>query len=198
MAQIVQGRGPEHSWPNSKPEKMGDEWEDAIHNGTDYGDRKSLMKKSLKDLVLESDPIKKGMRLSPILMEFVKSVHGMLQNTEESVVGHISKSLSETEDFNKSFAGSMTGVGRSFLELDERIQTLQEQGPATVRPVGREEYLRKSNFGGENAPSRKQVMEILHKGVENYDLPATEVIKYESTNELSQVAVEYVRKSLTA
>lgn len=198
MSQIAQGRQPEQSWPNTRPEKVGDNWEDDVDNGTDYNKRGSLMKKSFADLVLGDDVLVQGMGQSDFLKEFAKSVGWMLEDREESIRKSLQEVRGQVDDFNKSLGGSLSETGSSLVELDGRLDALEKAAPEPFStPSGREEYLLKSQLG-DDAPTPKKTVEILIKGVEEGLIPDTEVIKYEAAHELSPRAEEFIRKSLSA
>jgi|GEM_PF-4956915 len=194
MAQITRGgNSAVGSWPNPSPENIGDKWDDAISNGTDY-DKRSLVKKSFADHVLEDEVLVGGMAQSDILKEMVKSMSGMLEAAEARIQSDIDMVSEETDAFDKSMAKAVQSTGSSFMELDERIGALQEAGPTPVQPVTQVEYLTKSQFGETTSP--KAVLDTLLKGMEEGKVNPQAVVKFETTGELDPGCTEYVRKSL--
>lgn len=194
--QISQGKGKEHAWPNTRPEKLDDN-EDSIDNGTDYNKR-SGMSKSFADHVMGNDVVMQGVASNTFLLEMTKSVGRMFEDAENRLAKSIDSGADEADTFSKSLGGDLSSLSKSYVELDARIEALGTQGPeAPVIPISRTEFLRKSAFG-EEAPSHQQIMDTLFKGFQSGSVSQLDIIKFESTGELDTAAVEFINKSLSA
>ena len=159
--------------------------EEEEEMGDGDGEDVPCMEKSFFDLCETSDIIMDGVNSSPFLLEVVKSIGFSFQSVEDG----IAKSLGGVHNDHVDLAKSLDD---SFNAMGSRLGIIGTTGSAVdlSKGVGADHTnvvaLNKGGFG-EHAqePSRYDILTQLEKSVEDGRISPLELIKFESTGQLS-------------
>ncbi len=169
------------------------------------------MGKSLAGAVSENETLRKGIEVSEFLAEFAKSFAIGLQGTEaritRNVIGQVLGALNEftgsQANFNKSLAEAVVSIGHG---INGTIQQAEQVAQAPAGPPksqlrampqqqpGNVNVLQKGQQQG-NQLSKAQILDQMSDLVVKGKLNSLEVIKYESTNQMSPATEDMVMKS---
>lgn len=186
------------------------------HAGQDEDDEiESDAKKSLDRSIANTDHLRKGLNMSPILVEFARAMGEALKGTEARTAQYVSKSListltpvfdritalekglerfsGEQGDFNKSFAETIVGIGQHVAGSSEIVEQAARQpagGPRSVTRAGVTPIAK--SFAGpggldtsEGSLAKAQIIDRMANLVEKGKLSSLDVVKYEMTGEIS-------------
>lgn len=170
-------------------------------------------KKSLQKAVETSETLQKGIEMSPFLYEFLRAMDTALEGTEARVQKGLAKSLapvvakiaaletnwaksySEIGEFNKSLAEAVLGIGQQLAGqaevVSQVIQTPAHAPKSQLRSVPSGVQVLNKSFGpggldtSDNAFTKSQITNIMTDMVKSNQLSAIEVVKYETTGEIS-------------
>lgn len=176
----------------------------------DEGAKGKLFGKSFTDVLSENDTVQKGVEVSDFLTEFAKSFGHGLDHLEsritERVVGTVMGALQqfagEQGNFNKSLAEAVVNIGHGLAGYIQQDAARSEEpaGPpkSQLRTVpGQVNVLQKSQGGGPfEGMSKAQVLDRMTDLVEKGGLNPLEVVKYESTGEMSPHIEQKLMKSM--
>lgn len=166
--------------------------------------------KSFTDVLSENETVQKGVEVSDFLAEFAKSFGqgmGYLESRiTQNVVGHVLGALqqfaSEQGEFNKSLAEAVVNIGHGLAGYIQQDAARSEEpaGPpkSQLRQVpGQVQVLQKSQGGNAFGDmSKSQVLDRMTDLVEKGGLNPLEVVKFESTGEMSPGVEQKLRKSM--
>lgn len=166
--------------------------------------------KSFTDVLSENETVQKGVEVSDFLAEFAKSFGqgmGYLEGRiTQNVVGHVLGALqqfaSEQGEFNKSLAEAVVNIGHGLAGYIQQDAARSEEpaGPpkSQLRQVpGQVQVLQKSQGGNAFGDmSKSQVLDRMTDLVEKGGLNPLEVVKFESTGEMSPGVEQKLRKSM--
>lgn len=183
-------------------------------------------KKSLESAVGNTTHLRKGLEVSPILVEFARAMGEALQGTEARTRQTIVKSLtpvvsriaeleksvqayvSDQGEFNRGFAETLVGVGQHVAgnsEVAAAAATQPVRAPKSQFQAGQQgqqgqqgvQVLEKA-FGpggldvGTDAMQKSQVISAMLELSKANKINSLDVIKYETTNEISPSAQQLV------
>lgn len=179
-------------------------------------------KKSLESELSKSQTVQQGIEMSPFLYEFVRGVGEALRGTEARVqksvaaalapivtrTAQLEKSLHEfaqgQHEFNKSLADGVIAIGHQVSGSAElvnaqassaarapmsQLRSVPTQGGAPgVTAVAK-------SFGGQGGPdlNKAQIVDTMFEMVKSQKLQPQEVIKFESTGQMTPQVEEQVR-----
>lgn len=175
--------------------------------------------KSLSGAIEGTKHLEPGINMSPVLAEFAKAMAIALEGTEARLIkavnslnqriGNVEKVVSSTGsdqgEFNKSFAEAIVGIGQqvaAVASLADQVASAPVGAPKSqlrALPGGNGVTPLQKSFGpggldfGEGAIAKAQITGALVKMVEAKQLNPRDVIKWESTGEMSaqtQAAVQ--------
>ena len=185
-----------------QPMKMGmDGDEDEEH------DEDEKAEKSLHGAARRQPNLSKGIEMSPILHEFVVAMGHALQGQETRVVKSIAKSLApifaridavekslaDQGEFNKSLAEAVVGIGQHVAGGAE-VATVAASGPvsaprsqmrAAVTPIAKSFAGPGGLESGDSALAKSQIVDTMYEMVKSNKLNSLELVKFESTGQLS-------------
>lgn len=176
--------------------------------------------KSLRGAAGRGAHLSKGLEMSPILAEFVQAFGHAMKGQEARIVHEIAKSLApvfsrlsavekstrETSDISKALAGAVAGIGEHVAAGADQAASgahLPASGPRSqLRAVapnqGGVNAIEKSMPGpggldiGSDAMAKSQVVEAMTEMVKSNQLPVLEVIKFESSGQISPAVQQKV------
>ncbi len=176
-----------------------DEDEDKAYKAMDEDcDDDEEMGKSLRDHAGEEEAVSKGLEVSEFLSGFATVIARSLDSLESRVVRRLTSTVSEgaeaTETFNKSLASALTNLAEAVSLQGQRIDQLEStpaRGPKSQQSVAAIE----KSFGGNAAQeslSKSQFTDTLVDLVQKGHVSAQEVIKFESTGQISSATRDKV------
>ena len=166
--------------------------------------------KSMEEAVSENETLRKGIEVSEFLSEFAKSFAVGLQGLEtrvtNNVIGQVVGALNEfagsQANFNKSLADAIVNIGHGITGTISQAEQVAQApvGPpkSQLRAVQQQgvQVLQKGQQHG-NELSKAQILDRMSDLVEKGKLNSLEVIKYESTNQMSPATEDTVMKSFS-
>lgn len=169
-----------------------------------------LFGKSFTDVLSENETVQKGVEVSDFLAEFAKSfgqgVGYLEERITQNVVGHVLGALQqfagEQGEFNKSLAEAVVNIGHGLAGYIQQDAARSEEpaGPPKSQlrqGSGQVQVLQKSQGGSAfEGMSKAQVLDSMTNLVEKGGLNPLEVVKYESTGEMSPGVEQKLRKSM--
>lgn len=174
------------------PPKKGDKDEDEEED-KDFG-------KSLSDFASEDEDVSKGLEVSEFLASFVGVVQKSLQSMEERVVarlgGHIANESSQTGDFQKSLAEAVVNLGEAITAVAQRVEAVESapaRAPKSVAGVG---YIEKGLSGNDEPLSKALVASALVSLAQENKVSPQDVIRFDTSGELSEANERLVRSAL--
>jgi len=199
-----------HKWAGTNPKKENDGTKDddeitTEKNGTDgkiskgmdeeeeaamreaEEEEDSCMEKSFFDLCETSDIIMDGVYNSPFLLGVVKSIGLSFEVVEQNISKSLSGVHHDHVDLAKSLDDSFNAMGARLGIIDATGDAVDLNKSQDTDAYARNVVpLNKSGFGeGGKTPSRFEILAALEKSVESGDLAPIELIKFESTGQLS-------------
>jgi hypothetical protein len=166
------------------------------------------MGKSFADEVQSNETLRKGIEVSEFLSEFAKSfaigLHGMEARIMNNVIGQVVGALNEYAGtqaaFNKSLADAIVNIGHG---VSGTIQQAEQMAQAPAGPPKSQlraipqnvNVLQKGQQQQGNQLTKAQMLDRMADLVEKGKLNSLEVIKFESTNQLSPATEDIVMKS---
>jgi len=167
-------------------------------------DEEKMMRvdKSLSDFATEDTQVSKGLEVSEFLAGFASVIEKSLQTLEERVVTRISAQAnntgSETAEFEKSLAGALAGLGETLAAVVQRVDQVEGQAAHAPRSVQGVQPISKGFEGpSANEPLNKALVgNALVQLVQDNKAAVTDVIKFESTGEISPQLETTVRGML--
>jgi hypothetical protein len=188
--------------PPPKKEEEEEEEEEGIKG--------KLFGKSFTDVLSENETVQKGVEVSDFLAEFAKSFgHGLAHleaRVTERVIGNVMSGLqqfaSEQGEFNKSLAEAVVNIGHGLAGYIQQDAARSEEpaGPpkSQLRTMpGKVQVLEKSQTGSAfEGMNKAQLLDRMTDMVEKGGLNPLEVVKYESTGEMSPGVEQKLRKSM--
>jgi len=158
--------------------------------------------KSLSDFANEDSQVSKGLEVSEFLAGFASVIEKSLQTLEERVVTRLSAQAnnagSETAEFQKSLAGALAGLGETIAAVVQRVDQVEGQAAHAPRSVQGVQPISKGFEGpAANEPLNKALVgNALVQLVQDNKAAVTDVIKFESTGEISPQLETTVRGML--
>lgn len=186
----------------------------------DDGEVEQQAKKSFDNAVNQSNVLQKGLEMSPLLVEFARAIGVGLEGVEARVATHVTKSLveafgpvlkridavekslaastKEQDNFNKSLADAIVGIGHQVAGTAEvavasasaPVGPPRSQLRAVSNSNGNVQVIQKSFAGpggldvGEGSLAKSQIVNVMTDMVKANKLAPIDVIKYESSGEL--------------
>lgn len=166
-------------------------------------------KKSLGKSIGETQSLRKGIEMSPILYEFARAMGEALEGVEARTAQRISKaiealttkittvekSMVEQGEFNKGFAETLVGIGQHVAgSTAQAAQAATEPAGAPkshlrALPGGVQPIQKSFGPGGldinEGALAKSQVVDVMTDLVQKGKLSSLDVVKYETTGQIS-------------
>jgi hypothetical protein len=201
-----------NSVPNTN---AGDKEEEIEHDA----------KKSLEGAIAKSQTLQSGIEMSPFLYEQTRALGEALKGTEARVVKSVMAALSpivarvatleksvagfasEQQDFNKSLADGVIAIGHQVSGTAELADVAASQAARAPRSQlrsiaggqGGVQAVSKSFGGGAGAEdiSKSQVIEAMGEMVKSQSLSHLDLIKYETTGQMSPKTQQAVMAELT-
>lgn len=182
------------------------------HAGADDDEApEAQAKKSLSEIATESEAIKGGIELSPFLAEFVNAMDLSLRNATSEVKTSVAKALApvvarvealeksyaksvaDSVEFNKALAESIVGLGahvQSTSQLTAEIASGPARAPKSQLrniPTAQNVQVVQKSFGAESNDQmlKSDVITVMCELVKSNQLSSIDLIKYESTDEMS-------------
>lgn len=151
------------------------------------------VEKSLTDVASEHEDVAKGLEVSSFLSGWAQVQDEALRGVERRIAKSVSAAAEEQSSFNGELAKSVAQLAEVLSIQAQRIEQLEStpaRGPKSAQAV-------EKSFGGV-APqgetlTKSQVASALTEMVQKGELPAVEVVKFESTGMLSADLDERVR-----
>ncbi len=184
------------------PKKEKEEEEEDEKEGMPFG-------KSFTDVLSENETVQKGVEVSDFLAEFAKSFgQGMgyleqriTQNVIANVLGGLQQFASEQGEFNKSLAEAVVNIGHGlagYIQQDAARSEEPAGPPKSQLRQGQVQVIQKSQGGNGQfeGMSKAQVLDQMTNLVEKGGLNPLEVVKFESTGEMSPGVEQKLRKSM--
>jgi len=166
-------------------------------------DAKEAMGKSLSDFASESDGVTRGFEVSEFLADFADVVQKSLNALEERVVYRLSSAVgaatSDTGEFQKSLAGAIAGLGETLSAVVQRVDQVENQAARPPMSIQGIQEITKGGYGGpsDGEPLNKAMVgEALVQLVQDGKARVNDVIKYESTGQISPMLETTVRGML--
>jgi hypothetical protein len=157
----------------------------AFGGGKDMG-------KSMAQAAQESDTIQKGIEVSDFLMELTKSF----------ALGLESVFAAEQGDFNKSLGEAVVNIGYGLGAVNKSVETASN-APATapksqLRAVpGGVQALQKGMGNPLEGLTKSQILDTMTSMMEKGQCSTLDVVKFETTGDLSPVIRDQLTKSLS-
>lgn len=150
-------------------------------------------KKSLSDHAQAHEEVRKGLEMSSFLGGWVDTQSEALRSTESRMVSSINKSLRDlgerSEAFNAELAKSVAALAEVMSLQAQRIEQLEStpaRGPKSMQGVQPVEKSFNGQPGGDGEQlTKSQVLDTLVDMVEKGNISATEVVRFESTKQLT-------------
>lgn len=157
--------------------------------------------KSLADFASEDETVSKGLEVSEFLAGFAGVINKSLQVMEERMASRILGALvaeaESTGSFQKSLADAVVNLGEAISAQAQRIEQIESSPARAPKSVANVQALNKGSYAGEGESLTKSlVSNTLSDMVEKSMIPAIEVIKFESTGELTPDLEQRVRAHL--
>jgi len=177
------------------------------HAGDDESDEvQEDAKKSLEGAIGNTQELRKGIEMSPVLAEFARAMGEALRGTEFRVQNAVVKAIgtltsrietvekslnsyaSEQGEFSKGFAETLVGIGQHVAGNSE-IAAAQASQPVSA-PKSHVRAVNKS-FGpgglniNENTIAKSQMIDSMVELVQKGKLNQLEVVKFETTGEIN-------------
>lgn len=191
--------------PEALSEEDDDKKEDAKKAMDKKEDEEEDTKKSLSDYASENEDVNKGLEVSSFLKGWVDTQTQALSSVESRLVKSIQglqakaeASAEEQQAFNSELAKSVAALAE-VLSLQaqrlEQVESTPARGPKSVSGAAAVE--KSFGAGGAAAPAdeslnKSQILDTMSDMVQKGKLSATEVIKFESTSQLTPQLQEQV------
>lgn len=171
-----------------------------VAKAKDADDDEEETKKSLADVAAEIPSVQRGLEVSEFLAGFADAVSKSLSLMEERMTARLASVVTADTatagEFQKSLADAVCNLGEAIALQAQRIEQV-ETAPARG-PKGQVVPMEKS-FGGAPAGeqlSKSQIQIGMEELVRKGSLSALEVVKYESTGEISDSTYARVKTAL--
>jgi hypothetical protein len=158
------------------------------------------MGKSLSDFANENEVVSRGLEVSEFLASFASVVEKSLSTLEERVVARVASELGSTHaesgEFQKSLAGALAGLGETMAAVVQRIDQVENQAARPPKSVQGVHAIEKGGYAGPEAGeslNKALVGEALVQLVQNGKAQVTDVIKFESTGQITPALDTAVR-----
>lgn len=146
------------------------------------------VEKSLTDYASDNEEVAKGLEVSSFLQGWAEVQAETISAVESRLAKSIAGAAEEQNSFNSDLAKSVSQLAEVLTIQAQRIEQLEStpaRGPKSAQAVEKS-----FGAGGEVAPqgellTKSQVSDALTEMVQKGDLPAVEVVKFESTGQLS-------------
>ena len=173
-------------------------------------------KKSFEGAIRENETLNKGIEVSDFLLEMTRAIGAGLQGVEARVTENVTKSVlgalghinNEQGEFNKSLADAVVNIGHGLAGFMTQVEQAGESpaGPprSQMRAIpGGAQGVQVMNKGmdDQNPLSRmekSQVLDFMTDLVEKGQCSPLDVVKFETTGEMSPNAQSALRKSIGA
>lgn len=180
--------------PFGKDEDDKDDKDDKAEKALDEDDKDDKVGKSLGEHASDNEEVNKGLEMSPFLAGWAEVQVASAASMEESIVQRIHKSLArmdaENSQFQSDLAKSIQALAEVMALQGQRLEQLESapaRGPKSATAV------EKSFGAGGAAPAeaggeqleKSLVVDAMMDMVSKGKLAALEVVKFESTNQLS-------------
>lgn len=170
----------------------------------DKDEKKNPFAKSLEEHAADNEDVQKGLEVSEFLSGFAEVISKSLASAEarivDKVVAAIANASDNSETFNKSLAGAVASLAEVTTLQAQRIEQV-ESTPARAPKSTGVAALEKS-FDGDTGTgedlSKSQVGEALFEMVQKGLIAPSEAIKFDTTNELSDVVAQAVHNYRTS
>jgi hypothetical protein len=193
-SQIIAGMAKEkkgRSWPDSSPTEMGEDWDDNIgKDGTDYSSQK--IGKSFAEHAAEHPVLIEGAEVSPFLNDLLTEVSKSFEAFEGRMTNVLHHKYIESAEFDKSLGEAVLDIGHGVNDVSNRCDYLDESVGGIVKSLpgqslGNVSFLDRPGLTGASnqPPSQEAILDAMVKGVEAGQIDPLEVIRYESTKQLS-------------
>lgn len=172
--------------------KMPPGVKDDDYDKDDYDkDDKKEMGKSLSDYASENEAVNKGFEMSSFLAGWAHVQNEALQSAEARIIDRVTKSLTAIDSDNSKYQAELAKSIAALAEVlglqaqrVEQLESTPARGPKSATVV-------EKSFGA-GGPShgeqlqKSQVLDTMLDMVHKSQLPASEVVKFESTGELRE------------
>ena len=204
MDKIAKGRSltaSEYSLLKGAMSKAGDPGEDRDSDDEELdkiGGEEVEVEKSLQNHAAEDDAVSKGLEVSEFLSGFANVISKSFDSLEDrmsrrqakqlkKVTGAVSEGAEANESFNKSLASALTNLAEAVSLQGQRLDQLEStpaRGPKSQQSVAAIEKSFAGRADAENL-SKSQISETLVDMVQKGQASAQEVIKFESTGQIT-------------
>lgn len=153
------------------------------------------VEKSLSDVASEHEDVAKGLEVSSFLSGWAEVQDEALRGAERRITKSVSAAAEEQSAFNGELAKSVAQLAEVLSIQAQRIEQLEStpaRGPKSAQAVEKSFAAGGVEPQGESL-TKSQVANALTEMVQKGELPAVEVVKFDSTGELSADLRERVR-----
>jgi len=202
--------------PKAKGKKDDDDDDNSLAGM--FGGGKEEAKKSFEGAVQESETLQKGVEVSDFLLEMTRAFGTGLQGLEARVTQNVVKSVlgalvqinDEQGEFNKSLAEAVVNIGHGLAGFIQQSEAAGQEpaGPPRSQlrsiPGGQQQVqVMNKGMGGEphnplSSMDKSQMLDHMTDLVEKGQVSPLDVVKFESTGELSPHAQSALVKSIGA
>jgi hypothetical protein len=178
--------------------------EEAKYAEEKEDNKSAYMGKSIEQTIEHNETLQKGFEVSDFLSEFSKSLTDGIQGVEArntAAINKVYKAINEMaylqNNFSKSLAKGITSLGHGMATLmdnQEVIAAAPARGPKS-ESVAAAAALSKSQQSTE-VIDKGNITSALYELMEQEVVKGIDVIKYETTGEISKRDMELVNKSL--
>jgi len=197
MSQILQGdhsgQGKMSDMHQSNP---GTSTYNHVSTGGEYtpsGGYKTRIGKSFGEHAADYPAIVKGMETNPVLYDMVVDVMKSFDDFEDILCGMLDEYAAESIEVNKSVGEHVSRIGKEVVNTSNRMNNLQENTDMlkSMMSGGGGNILGNVGFisrggGSEDSISPGMAFEAMHKSVQAGTLDATDIIRFETTGEVTE------------
>lgn len=169
-------------------DKKDDKKDDDVDKAMD--DKEDDVKKSLADEAAANDTLSKGLEISDFLAEFVgvfsKSLSAMearIEARDDRMRNALQSEASRNEEFGKSLASALGTLSEGLIATTQRV----DQVESTPAYGPKSQQMAKGSFDGPEGATltKSQIAGTLIDMVQNNKIAATDVIRFDSTGDIS-------------